>query len=449
MIIDIDNSYNILKEGSMPKISVIVPIFNVEQYLEECLKSICQQSFRDIEILCINDGSTDGSLAVLEKMKELDKRIIVVSKSNSGYGNSVNVGLDMAKGEYICIVESDDFIDSDMFSVYYDSMERNSLDVLKTDSRSFVNEDGYSFTKRSVVQNRDLYNIIFSQKDYTEKFSGYVYTWAGMYRRSFLNEYSIRHNESPGASYQDNGFWFQTSMYARRLMFLNRAFYNLRRDNPNSSFYNKDKVFAISDEYDFIHTKIEESHLANKGELFRLCFLYRYRNSIWTIKRVNPEHIESLYPRLQTDFIKAMDNGEIDARYFSEIEWKNIFHIICGDKIEEANITIATCTMKKILSCESIYIYGAGVYARRLYASLEELGTENKVKGFITTKQEKETELFHLPILNKSEYDWKDGNLVILAMNRALGVAVWKTLEKEGKHVDLFFLTNEISERCK
>ena len=96
------------------KISVIVPVYNVENYLSQCMESIINQTLKDIEIICINDGSTDLSKEILEKFQKEDKRIILVSKSNGGYGSACNTGLSLARGEYISIVEPDDYIDKNM-----------------------------------------------------------------------------------------------------------------------------------------------------------------------------------------------------------------------------------------------------------------------------------------------------------------------------------------------
>jgi len=94
----------------MPKVSLIVPTYNVEQYLVECMESITNQTLEDIEVICINDGSTDGSLSILQSYADKDKRIIIVDKENGGYGIGMNIGLEMATGEYIGIVEPDDFV---------------------------------------------------------------------------------------------------------------------------------------------------------------------------------------------------------------------------------------------------------------------------------------------------------------------------------------------------
>ncbi|MCM1338279.1 MAG: glycosyltransferase, partial [Muribaculaceae bacterium] len=114
------------------KISVIVPVYNVEKYLSQCLESILSQSLQEIEIICINDGSTDSSYQILEKYKTLDERIIIIDKTNSGYGSACNIGLKLARGEYICIVESDDFIASNMLEDMYKLAANNLADIAKS-----------------------------------------------------------------------------------------------------------------------------------------------------------------------------------------------------------------------------------------------------------------------------------------------------------------------------
>lgn len=109
----------------MPKVSIIIPVYNVEKYLRECLDSVIQQTLQDIEIICVNDGSTDNSLQILKEYAQNDSRIKIIDKPNSGYGQTMNVGMQNATGEYIGIVEPDDYVELDMFETLYNTA--NSL----------------------------------------------------------------------------------------------------------------------------------------------------------------------------------------------------------------------------------------------------------------------------------------------------------------------------------
>ena len=109
----------------MAKVSIIIPTYNVEMYLVECMESVVNQTLKDIEIICINDGSTDGSLEILKSYAQKDDRIVLVDKENGGYGIGMNIGLDKATGEYIGIVEPDDFIPLNMYSDLYEKAVEN------------------------------------------------------------------------------------------------------------------------------------------------------------------------------------------------------------------------------------------------------------------------------------------------------------------------------------
>ena len=105
----------------MSAVSIVVPVYNTEMYLEECLSSICAQTLSDIEIICVNDGSNDESGSILNRFAARDNRIKVIHKANTGYGHSMNMGIEAASGEYIGIVESDDWIPQEMMQTLYEA----------------------------------------------------------------------------------------------------------------------------------------------------------------------------------------------------------------------------------------------------------------------------------------------------------------------------------------
>lgn len=113
----------------MTKVSIIVPVYNVEKYLSECLDSLISQTLSDIEIICINDGSKDSSLEILEKYAQKDKRIVVINQENSGVSTARNTGMKCANGEYIGFIDSDDWIDSDFYEKLYNSAKNNDADI--------------------------------------------------------------------------------------------------------------------------------------------------------------------------------------------------------------------------------------------------------------------------------------------------------------------------------
>ena len=121
-----------MEKNNNIKVSIVVPIYNVEKYLSQCLESLVNQSLKDIEIICVNDGSTDESAKIIDDFAKRDNRIKVITKENTGYGNSMNQGFDAASGEYLGIVESDDYADRNMFETLYNIAKNNDLDVVKS-----------------------------------------------------------------------------------------------------------------------------------------------------------------------------------------------------------------------------------------------------------------------------------------------------------------------------
>ena len=119
------------KNAGQPEISVLVPVYNVEQYLEQCLDSLLAQTFENFEMICVDDGSSDRSGAILDAYGASDSRIRVIHKRNTGYGNSMNAALDHAKGKYVAILESDDFAEPDMLQKLYDAAGAQEADVGK------------------------------------------------------------------------------------------------------------------------------------------------------------------------------------------------------------------------------------------------------------------------------------------------------------------------------
>ena len=117
--------------SATPKVSVVVPVYNVEKYLRECLDSLLAQKLKDIEIIVVNDGSTDSSADIAAEYAARDSRVRLISKENEGYGKTMNRGFSEARGEYVGIVESDDFADPRMFKDMYKFAKKHDLDLVK------------------------------------------------------------------------------------------------------------------------------------------------------------------------------------------------------------------------------------------------------------------------------------------------------------------------------
>ena len=192
----------------MKKVSIILPIYNVSQYLRECLDSVVGQTLKDIEIICVNDGSTDDSLDIIREYAAGDERIVVITGPNGGYGKAMNKGLDRATGEYVGIVEPDDYVVPEMFEELYQAAKEHDLDFVKADFYRFTrNEAGEESLQYELLdKTKTRYGQLLCPAEDPSCIRFTLNTWTGIYRREFLEEHGIRHNETPGASFQDNGF---------------------------------------------------------------------------------------------------------------------------------------------------------------------------------------------------------------------------------------------------
>ena len=309
----------------LAKVSVILPIYNVAEYLHECLESVTRQTLSELEIICVNDGSTDGSLSIIREFAERDSRIVVLDGPNGGYGKAMNRGLERASGEYIGIVEPDDYIALSMYEDLYGVASANNLDLVKADFFRFQESPKGDVLLRynQLDKTESYYGKVFNPSTDPETLRFIMNTWSGIYRKTFLDHHHIRHNETPGASFQDNGFWFQTFAYAKRAMIVPKPYYRNRRDNPNSSVKDKGKVYCMNVEYDHI-----ESLLRPQEELWErfkgMFWLMRYYNYMFTLNRIDSSYIREYCERFSEDFQRARKLGELDETVYLADEWKEL-----------------------------------------------------------------------------------------------------------------------------
>lgn len=328
----INNSYEsvfpgVKKEKSdRPKVTVVLPSLNVAKYIRECLESVVNQTLKEIEIICVDAGSTDGTLEIIREFEKRDPRVTVIISEKKSYGHQMNLGLDAATGEYFGIVETDDWILPEMFQDLYECAQEHDVDLVKSDFYRFtINPDG-SLNKQynQLIRNegdKDYYGRVLTPGDDPRTFKFVINTWCGIYKLAFLRKWKIRHNETPGASYQDNGFWFQTFCQAESAYFICKPYYMNRRDNENSSVFSKEKVYAMRDEYNFVRSLIE----ADKERLEKfipLCTFNRFRGYLYnTIFRIAPEYRREFIHYASNEFLALAKANEIDKSLFTAREW--------------------------------------------------------------------------------------------------------------------------------
>lgn len=312
-----------------PKVSVVLPIYNVEDYLNEALYSLSVQTMEEMEFLCVNDGSTDGCMAIMREYAARDKRFRILDGPNGGYGKAMNRGIDAARGEYLGILEPDDFVDNNMYQELYRVATKHDLDFVKSGFYPFTLKQDGSLRQqhRRLTGKKSYFNCLIDPREDLTIFQLIKNTWSGIYKLEFLNSNHIRHNETPGASYQDNGFWFQTFCCARRVWFLEKGFYHYRQDNPNSSIHNTEKVYCVTREYEFIWNWL--SQRPELAKIFTPAF-YRakYLSFQYTYNRVERKYQREYLHHMRDEFKGPMEAGLLDESLFNRYSWIQLQEIL-------------------------------------------------------------------------------------------------------------------------
>jgi len=223
----------------VPKVSVIMPIYNVEDYLGECLDSIINQTLEDIEIICINDGSTDNTLQILKKYAKKDNRIKIISQNNKGAGVARNKGIKIAEGECLSILDSDDFYDLTFLEKMYEKLNSTNSDIVICKSRNYDMKTGrYSNINHSINE-----NFINKKEDEVEVFnykdlSGHIFdfcvgwSWDKLYKKSFVDNNNLKFQDLRSSN--DLFFVFSSIIKAHRISIVDETLATHRR-NVNTS----------------------------------------------------------------------------------------------------------------------------------------------------------------------------------------------------------------------
>lgn len=177
----------------MPKVSVIMPSLNVADYIEQCMESVVNQTLRDIEIIVVDAGSTDGTLEILKKFESEDNRLHIIHSDRKSYGYQMNLGISMAHGEYIGVVETDDYVELNMYEILYNQAAESQADYVKGSAVRFLAGQAEEITYTSQIE-------VFSKKEFaSNQGSVYInpgitpelilkdyYLWTGLYRTDFV-----------------------------------------------------------------------------------------------------------------------------------------------------------------------------------------------------------------------------------------------------------------------
>lgn len=436
----------------MTDISVIVPIYNVEPYLEECLDSLTAQTYQNMEFICINDGSTDNSLRILREYEKRDVRIKVIDKPNEGYGKTMNRGLDVASSTWVGIVESDDFVKENMFEKLYETAKGSDVDLVKCNFYKYRAKEG-----KNIDYSREYSPEIIGKEicplDYPEIYDAHSSIWAGIYRKSFLDRNKIRFNETPGASYQDISFHFKTLSSTHKMKIIEDALLYYRTDNLNSSVYNPNKIFCMSDEIHEIETYIRSQSIERQERLWPVCMRKKFYDYRWNYRRLAPEFQYAFLKLMAEEFTVDEKDGKFaKVRWRDESHKKELQQIITDpadffqqtknvkymdERVQVAGIVNRKIYLKGILreinGSEHTVIYGAGIRGRWVAERLLEKGVPKEKFIFAVSQRGKENEVMGIPVIEITQLNETKNNLfVIVAVKGEAQIEMLGALQRIG-----------------
>ncbi len=414
--------------NTIPKISIIIPVYNVEEYLRECLDSVLNQDFTDIELVCIDDCSTDGSLAILLDYKEKDKRIIVVeNRNNIGLGATRNVGIDIAQGEYLYFLDSDDYLySSDALRKMHLVAEKNDLEMLCFSSKTIVEDDSL-IGKNFDANKKHMYPSIMSGIDsFVELVDHNEYrspVWTYLYSRRFIVDNRILFFTD--MAHEDLSFSFRAHLNAKRVRIISDVLhcYRIRSNsitNSEKKFYRLSSMEkSIGALFDSLCDGWYEDYKVSKAYEYEL----QIELGVWEKGFLNCDFRE------KKEYLKQKKNPLIERIFRNEIlskhEWEFTEEII--NKLKNS----------------VVWLYGAGNYAKLYINALKNVEVE--IAGLLVTN-ENDSKIFGFEPVEYSKWKTTNNALIVLAVSEKYKGEVIRNIRRwhDVEYIDLspYFLGN-------
>lgn len=320
---------------SQPKVSVILPVYNVERYLEQCLESILNQTLKEIEVICVDDGSTDSSLDILRKYEKQDERMKVVTQENGGAGAARNNGMRIASGQYYSFLDSDDFFELNMLEEAYNEISLRNADFVVFRSDQYYEEKdefkyvGWTLREKEIppyypITHRTLTGNIF------KTFVGWA--WDKLYDAEFVKKHQLKFQEQRTSN--DMLFVFSALVFAERIAIVDRILAHQRRNNPTSLSNTREKSWDC-----FYHALCAlKQNIKNYGlfwEVEQDYINYALHFSLWHLETITGSKKEVLFYKLKNEWFKEFGvEGREEKYFYNKQEYKKYLNIV-GCEFEE------------------------------------------------------------------------------------------------------------------
>lgn len=320
----------------MYNLSVIIPVYNVENYLKKCLDSVLNQTLKDIEIICIDDGSTDSSPDILKDYSNKDPRIKVITKENGGQASARNLGIKEAQGEYISFIDSDDFIEPEMLEKLYTKAKDNNLDMAMCKIATYDNQtgeikDNVWYYMLGVF--REFEKDIFSHKDTMEFTCNIAVTpYNKIYKTSLLKDNNVLFPQ--GLIFEDEKFFFDTYLRAKRVSIVDEFLYYYRT-NRKGSTVDLNKENDYSDIIPISKQIRETFKQTNNYEDYKILLANRFIHlQLARFTQTSPKYKEKFFSLMKEDLKETLTDKEIADNLESDVKFR-VSKILKSESYEE------------------------------------------------------------------------------------------------------------------
>lgn len=309
-----------------PVISVIVPVYNVQDYLARCLDSILSQTFSDYELICVNDGSADNSRAILEEYRKRDARIKIVDKENGGLSSARNAGMEAAKGEFYSFVDSDDWIDKTMLEKLYNKIQDTGSDIAICAVHQF-DETNQKIDDSNPYYTLEFFDAAFDNRAFSYKetkpflMDVCVMAWNKLYRRSHIEKCSALFPD--GLIFEDGPFFFSIFFKTQRVCIVRDFLYYYRINRKNSIIQKAGKKFLnVIDVTELMFSKIKD--LEDFDDIRYTFFRKKAEDLIFRFEHLKPKYKKAFAEKLKKEsslvneeiFPPSMVHGKFKYNYF-------------------------------------------------------------------------------------------------------------------------------------
>ena len=328
-----------MKDENKDLVSIILPCYNAEKYIEKCIKSIIDQTYKNIELIIVDDGSTDNTLKILNKYKENNKKIKIIEKANTGVSDSRNVGIQAANGKYIMFIDADDFYEKDAVEILYDALIKNNVNVARARYKRIDNNRIIEESKISKFNDFNIEDIIYN----ILKGNISCYVWVLIINRQTLEKHKIKFNNDLKIM-EDTLFYIQL-IKKEKIYFLDKIIYNYV-ENSSSATRNIKKTLITYKEMlraeEKIIDELENNNLWNerfKNVIIEKMIINGISNCTWNLyksknKQLLKEYLNYIVKneKIQNAIsVASMKNIRIDKVIIIGLikkRWFNVLNIV-------------------------------------------------------------------------------------------------------------------------